>query len=312
MEHLPTELLGEIFQYFSSGELVQLFSSLNARFSRLIRSFNRLAYCTSRNDLSTHFFPYIRCLILDTAIDYRLDYFIHLRRLILVYVTDDFMSQLVHPSILPNLEHLSLAHQVHPCFMPDLRRRIFSNSFPRLQSCYISRMRATLEADEWTQSPSLCAIELNDIDSPGYRSILAACPNLRSLKFKLRSRSNLTAPMFKHRKLKRLAIDLTYDDWPWDDHMLEMYLACTPHLEQLSVYRWTSTDDCLVARLEHYDWLSSVVNQQLPSLVRFHFYLHVNCWSKAIRDASPSKSNQLQRDFHYAYQYRCQSRLLFY
>ena len=311
MEHLPNELLAEIFQYFSSGELVRLFSPLNARFGLLIRSLHRLGYCTSRNDLSTHFYPYIRCLILDTAIDYRLDSFIHLRRLILVYVTDDFMSQL-HPSILPNLEYLSLAHQVHPCFMADLRRRIFSNHFPRLQSCYISRTRAPLVADEWTQSPSLCAIELNDIDSSVYRSILAACPNLRSLKFKLRTRSNLPAPVFVHKKLKRLTIDLSYDDWPWDDRMIESYLVCAPHLEQLSVYRWISADDGLSVRLEGYDWLSSVVFKQLSSLVRFHFYLHVNRWSKAIRDAFPSQSNQLQRHFHRAYERRCQSRLLLY
>jgi len=308
LEFLPNELIIELFQYFTTQDLFQSFYNLNFRFNHLIQSLTHLTYSTNRKDNSILSYPYIRTLIINAKIQDRLICFPNIRRLILDYVTDDFILQLTK-DILPNLEYLSIYHKVHPFSMFDLRSKIFSNTFPNLKYCYISRMKPPCSIQQWTQTLSLRCLKVNEINSFIYTSILLACPNLYFLKFKLSIRSKIQSNIVLHTNLKRLIINMTYDDWPWDDTVLEDYLFCVPNLEQFRIYRSIPGDLNIMDYLEGYDWCSSIISSHLLSLYRFQFDLCVRRSNGLIELDFQNICYRLKRIFNNVYKDRYQFRL---
>jgi hypothetical protein len=309
LEFLPNELIIELFQYFTTQDLFQSFYNLNFRFNHLIQCLTHLTYSTNRKDNSILSYPYIRTLIINAKIQDRLICFPNIRRLILDYVTDDFILQLTK-DILPNLEYLSIYHKVHPFSMFDLRSKIFSNTFPNLKYCYISRMKPPCSIQQWTQTLSLRCLKVNEINSFIYTSILLACPNLYFLKFKLSIRSKIQSNIVLHTNLKRLIINMTYDDWPWDDTVLQDYLFCVPNLEQFRIYRSISGDlNIMDGYLEGYDWCSSIISSHLLSLYRFQFDLCVRRSNGLIELDFQDICYRLKRIFNNVYNDRYQFRL---
>jgi hypothetical protein len=271
LEFLPNELLIELFKYFQTEDLFRIFYNLNFRFNYLIQSLIHLSYSTDKHDHLSY--PYIRTLIINSIIIDKLHFFPNVRRLMLNYVTNDLISQL-NTDTLPNLEHLSINHKVHPYHMLDLRNKIFSSTFPYLKSCYISRMNSF---QSWTQTFSLRFLTLNDIDSSIYLSILSACPNLYFLKFKLSIKSKIQSNLVLHTNLKHLIINMNSDYWPWDDQIFEDYFLCIPNLEQFRISRSIGRDTTMINYLQYYDWLSSIITtSHLFLLDHFRFDLYFN------------------------------------
>ncbi|CAF4232901.1 unnamed protein product [Rotaria socialis] len=216
----------------------------------------------------------IQIELINTKLEDKLSCFPNIHRILLDYVTDDLITQF-NSQVLPCLEYLSVSHKVSPFYMPDLRGKIFSNGFPNLKSCYISRMKPAYTLREWTRSPSLRFLRLNDIDASIYTSILLACPNLYYLKFRLPERSKIESNIVLHSNLKRLLINLNHDEWPWDDNFLDGYLACVPNLEKLRINRSVSVDSNVMNFLQHYDWLLSTISKRLLVIDRFEFDFNV-------------------------------------
>jgi hypothetical protein len=276
LEFLPNEILIECFRYLYADELFELFYRLNSRFHCLIPSLTHLTYKT-KNKTNDHFFYlYIRTLYLCHPIDDHLFQFNRIRRLYLTYVTDAFMKHW-NTNILFNLEFLSIDYCVHPCYMSELRRKIFSSQFPRLYSCSIARMPTSLLQQTWTQSLAIRILRVNEINGAMFILILSVCPNLFDFTSKLSMKSTILSPVSIHRQLKHLTLHLIDDDWPWNDHMLDDYLVCVPDIEQLRLYRTiarhTNTIDDYLA---HYDWLSSIIIRCCFHMKSFLFHVNIN------------------------------------
>ena len=310
LEFLPNELIVELFKYFKTQDLFQAFYNLNTRFNYLIHSLTHLTYSTNETDNYPPSYPFIRTLIIDTKIEDRLNCFPHVRRLILDYITDDLISQL-NTSILPNLEHLSIYHKVNPLYMPDLRTKVFSNIFPTLKYCYISRMKPPYEIQKWTQSLSLRCLKLTNIDSFIYTSVLTACPNLYYLKFNLLNQSAIQSDIVLHTNLKQLVINMIHDDWPWDDSVIEVYLSCVPNLEQFRIYRSVSGDLNVMDYFQYYDWLLSIISSRLVLLSQFKFVLWIKRFNGLINCPLQDIYYCLERKFNNVYKGRYRSRLVF-
>ncbi|CAF1233866.1 unnamed protein product [Rotaria sp. Silwood1] len=309
LENLPNEIIIELFKYLKARDLFQAFYNLNSRFNDLIQSLTHLTYSTDKNDNCTLSYPYIYTLIINTKIENKLTCFPNIHRIILDYVTDNLISQL-NNRILPNLEYLAISHRVSPFYMPDLRAIIFSNTFPNLKYCYISRMTPPYTSREWTQSLSLRFLKLNDIDASIYISILLACPNLYFLKFKLPIKSKMQSNIVSHINLKRLIINMHYDEWPWDDSVLEDYLFCVPNLEQFKICRSISIDSNKMDYFQYYDWLSPIISKNLLVLDRFEFDLRIKRPSGLIEYDFQDICRCLKKNFNNIFQGRYQSQLL--
>ncbi|CAF4578456.1 unnamed protein product [Rotaria sp. Silwood2] len=309
LENLPNEIIIELFKYIKARDLFQSFYNLNSRFNYLIQSLTHLTYSTDKNDNYTLSYPFICTLIINTKIENKLTCFSNLHRLILDYVTDDLISQL-NNNILPNLEYLAISHTVGPFYMPDLRAIIFSNTFSNLKYCYISRMTPPYTSREWTQSLSLRFLKVNDIDSSIYISILLACPNLYFLKFKLPKKSKIQSHIVVHTSLKRLIINMHYDEWPWDDSILEDYLSCVPNLEQFRICRSISVDSNTIGYFQCYDWLSTIISKHLLTLDRFKFDLRIKRPSGLIEYDFQDICRCLKKTFNNIFKDRYQSRLV--
>ncbi|CAF2074315.1 unnamed protein product [Rotaria magnacalcarata] len=308
-ESLPNEIIIELFKYLEARDLIQAFYHLNSRFNCLIRSLTHLIYSTNKNDNCILSYSFIYTLVINTKIEDKLSCFPNIHRIVLDYVTDDLITQF-NSQALPYLEYLSVSHKVSPFYMPDLRGKIFSNEFPNLKSCYISRMKPAYTLREWTRSPSLRFLKLNDIDASIYTSILLACPNLYYLKFRLPERSKIESNIMLHSNLKRLLINLNHDEWPWDDNVLDGYLACVPNLEKLRINRSVSVDSNVMNFFQHYDWLLPTISKRLLVIDRFEFDFNIKRANGFVEYDLQEISRCLTNKFNNVYRNRFNSRLV--
>lgn len=309
LESLPNEIIIEIFRYFETRDLFQAFYNLNHRFNTLVQSLTHLIYSTNKTDNLPISYPFIYTLVINTSVENTLTCFPNVHRIILDYVTDNLMTQL-NSRVLPYLEYLSISHKVSPFYMPDLRGKIFSNAFPNLKYCYISRMKPAYTLREWTQSSSLRYLKVNEIDASVYTSILLACPNLYFFKFKLPTRLKLEPNNVSHTNLKRLVINMNYDEWPWDDTILEGYLLCVPNLEEFRVSRSISVDSNIMNSFQSYDWLLSIISKYLLLLNQFIFDLSVKRSNGFIEYDHGKICQCFKTKFNNVYKGRFQSRLV--
>lgn len=309
LEFLPNEIIIELFKYLKTSELFQSFYNLNFRFNSSIQSLTHLIYSTNKTDNHILSYPFVYTLIINNKIQDKLNCFPNVHRLILDYVTDDLISQL-NSSILPNLEYLSIEHKVHPFHISDLRQKIFSSTFPKLKSCYISRIKLPDLFQLWTQTLSLRFLKLNDIDSFIYISILSLCPNLYLLKFKLSIPTKIESNIVLHYNLKQLIINMNYDNYPWDDMILKDYLLCLPNLEQLKISRSVAKDVNMINSLDKYDWLCSIISSHLVLLNQFKFRLYFNRSNSLIELDFLEICCRLKRNFNKIYKGQYQSRLV--
>jgi hypothetical protein len=270
LEFLPNELLIYIFQYIQPRDLFHAFYNLNFRFNILLQTLPYLSFTLSINNSNPDdFFPYIRILMINRAIDINLNYFTRIRYLILRYPTDQLLAQLNHDT-LPCLEHLCVNH-MHISLLnriPDLCDKIFSDIFPNLQSSYLCQWETITNSQGWRQSSSLRILKVGTIDLVIYKAILSSCSNLYFLQLATILPNNKLFNITPHRNLKRMIIKTTSFVRPWNDDDVSCCLSYVPCLEYLCVHR---TNMMIIPK---YDWLASMIACHLPCLQRFDFYLH--------------------------------------
>ena len=306
-ESLADVTLLELFQYFYSDELVDIFWPLNQRFQCLIQSMPNLIYLSNRKNDNFSFFSLIQTVVLRNPLDELLNCFSNLRRLYLNYATENLVDNLRNNRF-PHLTHLSIDRRVNPFYMPALVELVFNDGLPRLQSCYLSRIRSPTIDQTWTKSSHLRILRVNELDATMFRSILLVCPNLMDLKWKLLTESTEELQPIEHRHMKRMTVKIIAEEWPWNDRRLKTYLSCVPNLEQFIIHRSISSQTSSVDSLHSYDWLSTILMQTCPFVQRFLFRIsHFHFDSFEIEKFS----RLFTRKFHRFYQNSSQYRLSF-
>lgn len=271
LEHLPNELLIDIFQYFNVQDLFQAFYNLNFRFNILLQTLNSLLLTLPYNySIYDNYFPYIRILIINRAIDINLNYFSQIQHLILRYPTDRLLAQL-NNEMLPCLKHLRINH-MHVSVLdriPELCKKIFSNTFPNLVTCYLFEWSIIPKFQECTQLLSLRVLKIGTIDLFIYKAILSVCPNLYFFQLATVLPNHTYFDINQHRNLKRMTIRTIAFVQPWEDENINICLSYVPYLEYLCIHR---ADKKVTSK---YDWFASVITRDLLFLRQFDFYLHV-------------------------------------
>jgi hypothetical protein len=270
LELLPNEILIDLFRYFHPRDLFQAFYNLNSHFNILLQTLHYLSLTLSTNySNKDDYFPYIRILIINRAVDINLNYFSQIHHLILRYPTDKLLNQLNNQT-LPYLKHLRINH-MHISVLnriSDVCEKIFSNTFSNLESCYLFEWGTITKIQNWTQLPSLRILKVGTIDLLVYKAILSVCPNLYFLQLATILPNNTHFNINQHRNLKRMIIRTTAFVQPWKDEDISCCFSYVPYLEYLSLHR---TDMMIVSK---YDWLAPIIACYLPFLRQFDFYLH--------------------------------------
>ncbi|UJR18864.1 hypothetical protein I4U23_021992 [Adineta vaga] len=171
-EHLPVEILAEIFTFLSLPELVKAFCNLNSYIDSIIQSVNTVKYMVMVRYNETvainllRFCPaaIVRLTIIHaTTVD--LTSLINLRSLTLKYGT-----HIQFNSIRP--QYFSKLKVLH------LYAIILSNGFPQLQKCTAVRLGDFEYSETWTGSPALRYLHLNMKTEYDRQKLLLLCPNL--------------------------------------------------------------------------------------------------------------------------------------
>ncbi|CAF1264692.1 unnamed protein product [Adineta ricciae] len=190
LEHLPVEILAEIFTFLSSSELCKTFSNLNSRINSIIQSMITVSHVVKYDD--TDAINYLHCfpasivrLVLIHAKTVDFTSLINLRSLTLKYGTLAQFND-IRPQHFPKLETLHLYAVFHTPdqsngrTVNDLFQVILSNGFPQLRTCTAVRLGDFEYNETWTGSPTLCHLHLNMKTADDHQKLLLLCPNLKS------------------------------------------------------------------------------------------------------------------------------------
>jgi hypothetical protein len=275
LEHLPNELLMDIFKYIDARMLYQNFYNLNSRLNILLESLTQLwlvLYPLKTNDYDELFASRIHTLIVHSDVHFTLSRYVNVRRLILYDSKHDQISQIMLEGFY--LETISL---ISPrCFYStfNFHEMIFSNQFPYLKSSYLTTVYSpSFEVRQlsWSQSPSIRSLCISSHDSLIHLAILNACPNLYSLHLILYQLDHTPTNIKFHRNLKQLKLVLNSLIWPSDETIFQTFFSLIPCLERLIIERTILLPDDLL----HFDWLAKIITQELLLLKQFRFYLHL-------------------------------------
>lgn len=279
LEDLPNELLTDVFKNLDARDLFRAFSHLNARFNCLIRSFGYLQLRCHLADalsikLNEEYFPfYVHTLIVDPWTNFPLYRFVNVRRLILTGPLPQILVQL-KADAMPYLEHLSVIYSYAMYEIVVLHEKIFSNTFLRLSSCELIENNTVTTLPNCHVCPTINKLKLSYIDARIFLLILNNCPNLTHFEFTL-SFTPITGDFaLSHSNLRYLTIELTGEDWSYDDYLLGQYIRCVPHLEHFTVLR-RSYSKILELYLEQYDWLATMIEQCFIQLRSFRYAIRL-------------------------------------
>jgi len=314
-EHLPNELIIDLFQHFHADELFQIFHNLNKRFNDLFKSINYLSLIISienQNQIENfHLFSsYLYALTIDGYFDLNLSIFNKIRRLTLINPTDKLLEQF-DLCRFDNLEHFSVTcvgptYRIH--YLHDM---IFSNRFPNLKSYYNLNYEKIRSTEQWSDSPIIRILKIGFVEFSTFKAILSTCPNLYYLDFGIEIENEFSSKIEPHLNLKQLILRTSYNNWPTNEN-LSILFACIPNLEKLSIHR---KDNISIIRKSFikYDWLSSMINSYFPLLCRFYCYFHIfKLGNSKIRIGPNLKDivNQIIENFHSVHNNRSQARLI--
>lgn len=275
LEALPNEILCQICEYFDARDLYGTFFDLNLRFNRLLRSLPHLSlrfhsiYDDRIPDASLIFASQLYSLIIHAEQPISFVPFSGIRRLTIWYPTDEQLMQIDGRSF-PHLEYLSISYTVAKSSICNLYEKIFSNNFPRLQSCFLYGRETPRNSSNWSESPRLQHVHVTS----NYPSILMACPHLTSLNLSMPKFHRYPIAASPHLHLKRLRLILTSITWFDDDQHLEILFRAVPNIERFSLHKIFSLTNA-IDHLLQYDWLSSLLARYLPFLQQFIFHLYI-------------------------------------
>jgi hypothetical protein len=261
LEVLPNELLVEIFEYFTARELYCIFYGLNRRFRSIVDSISDLSLTVSDHtfyELSGLDGRRVRKLSIDgaTKIDLRL----YPQTLALRWIrpVDAALRQLCSFDGFPCMKHLSILYTKPSGSIARLHQLIFSNGFPLIRTCRLSRIDAICS---WTSSPNLRTLLVCGTNEPlMFQRILGACPNLSRLHLHLLGSVHSVSTMTNvHRNLKRLYLTSS-----WSLYYLENVLRMVPGLVLFNG-KWLVREQPIL----YFQQLSDTFNRFLPHLNRF-------------------------------------------
>jgi len=317
-EHLPNELIIDLFQYFHADELFQIFHNLNKRFNDLFKSINYLSLIISKQNQNQidNFHPfssYLYALTIDGYIDLNLSIFNKIRRLTLINPTDKLLEQF-DLCRFDNLEHFSVTcvgptYRIH--YLHDM---IFSNRFPNLKSYYNLNYEKIRSTEQWSDSPIIRILKIGFVEFSTFKAILSICPNLYYLDFGIIIPSKSSSKIEPHSNLKQLILRTKYNTWPVNQNLsiFEDLFTCIPNLEKLSIHRRDNISIISKSFIK-YDWLSSILNSYFPLLHRFYCYFHIFQVRNSRIVVGPHLKNilnQIMDNFQNVYKNRYQARLI--
>ena len=261
VEVLPNELLVDVCQYFTAHELYHAFYGLNRRFRSIIDSISDLHLTiTDHTDhrLTGLDSRRVSKLTIDSTKEIHFRRFSQIRSLQWIR---PLIAQLGHLSASTSfllLEHLSVFDMPVTPLIARLQQLIFSNGFPLVRTCKLSRIDISCP---WTTSPSLRGLQAMGTYEPLlFQRLLMACPNLTRLDFNLVGLIHtVSSPTLVHVNLKRL-----YLTGSWSCGSLETLVVMVPALIVISG-RWKVREQALI----YFQLLSNTFNRQLPFLNRF-------------------------------------------
>ncbi|CAF3138262.1 unnamed protein product [Rotaria sp. Silwood2] len=315
LEHLPNEMLAEIFEYISTQTLFQPFYNLNYRLNTVIQSLNShyLSLTTTDCDQIERYnfiAPYISILLIEGRAQLNLNYFTNIRRLILIQSTDEFVEQLerVH---LPYLEHLviNLGNRRENDCMPYYWNRIFSYDLPYLNICCMYNINLTWTCSSWRQMLSLHILKIGDIDILVYELILSSCPNLCFFKFTRLISNKKPTNIIQHMNLKKLIIVIPWFEELSQDCLMNDFFSYVPNLEKLIFHR-TNESKAINENYLQYDWYISSITSYLPLLSHFIYYFHILKSNWLINSTHPNIFDQIQEHFNYIHRHVYQRRFI--
>jgi hypothetical protein len=307
LESLPNEILIDLYEYFDVRELEKQFFNLNYRFNSLLKSLSHLTLYLqipydNLLDYHTIFSSQIYTIKIYSQQNLNLKQFFNLHRLTIWYPTDEQIFQIQTESF-SYLEYLSVSFTVAKSSISSLYKKIFSNGFPLLKTCFLSGCESPLNITEWNQSPNLQYLHITS----NYSSILTSCPNLYFLNLTLPTLYDISIPLNPHFKLKRLRLVLTSIVWLEDDKNFEILFISIPTLERFSLDKLFSITNSIDLLL-NYDWLSTILIRCLPLLKQMIYHLYIlNLFNLDQTDLNKnlpkihenfSKIYQNQFDFH--------------
>ncbi|UJR14521.1 hypothetical protein I4U23_001517 [Adineta vaga] len=234
IEHLPNEVLLDLFEYIDIRDLFHGFWNLNKRLNCLIRSLDKLSLNLERNEsiVITFFSNQIIHLILNTWENIDLKQFPSLQSLILYQITKDQLQQ-IRSEFMPQLRYLSTSSIPEFTLMPQLAQRLFSNEFPSIHSLDLGIVNIP-HLRTWHQSPSLQSITIRCNNPTLVLFILASSPNLRYLQadFLLNTISIFhQSPSIIHHSLKHFHLLDPYHQLSFNH--IHKLLALIPNVQKI-------------------------------------------------------------------------------
>jgi hypothetical protein len=263
-EHLPNELLLDVFEYIDTRDLHRGFWGLNSRFDNILRSLKNLSLVIEKNDpsLIAIFASRIIRLEVNTWHEIDLSRFRNLQSLKLCHTTRNQVTK-IRPDVIPNLVYLSLSVAVDFWSSAQLAQDVFSNGFPSLRYADLGRIDIPYTRS-WSLSPHLRSVCVCCSDPIIVPLILAACPRLFSLQVQIfgeNHRIDLPSLRLNH-PLKRFTFADSYGVLSLND--INVVLTYVPNIEYIHLTLFEMSFTCLARSLIH----------RLQQLHRFDCYIN--------------------------------------
>lgn len=263
-EHLPNELLFDVFEYIDTRDLYYGFWGLNSRFDDILRSLKNLSLLMEKNDplLITLFASRIVRLEVNTWHEIDLSRFFNLKSLKLSRTTRNQVIK-IRPDALPNLVYLSVSLTFDFWSSAQLAQDVFSNGFPSLRHADLGRVDIPYTRS-WSLSHHLHSVSVCSSDPIIVPLTLAACPRLRSLQVQLfgdNHRIDLPSLRLNH-PLKRFTFADSYGVLSLND--IDIILTYIPNVEYIHLTLFEMSFTCLARTLVH----------RLLRLYRFDCYIN--------------------------------------
>ncbi|CAF1316428.1 unnamed protein product [Adineta ricciae] len=279
-EHLPNELIYDVFQYLDTRDLYYGFWRLNSRLNAILRSLRNLSLTMDKNDpaLISVFSPRVVQLKLNTWHEIDLTRFSKLRVLILQRTTRFQVAQ-IRPHVIPYLRYLSLSLAFDFWSSAQLAEDVFSNGFPLLRYADLGRVDVPYTRS-WSLSPHLLSVCVCSGDPIIIPLILVSCPYLRSLQVQVfGDNHHIDLPTLRlNHPLKRFTFVDSYGVLSLSDMSLLLSYVLSVEYIHLTLFEISFTR------------LASILNHHLHRLKTFDCYIHdsaVNADLDEIRAMNP-------------------------
>jgi hypothetical protein len=263
-EHLPNELLLDVFDYVDTRDLCHGFWALNSRFDNLLRSLKNLSLIIEKDETSVTlvFGHQIVRLVVDISDEIDFRQYRNLRSLTLVEPIKIHLER-IQTGQIPNLVRLFHGRTDDYVSLRQHAHNVFSNGFPFLCHADFEALSSGI-THSWFQSPSIRSVFINCANMNVVPYILSSCPQLYYFQVNIWTNYNtlrIRSPRRDH-PLQRFILR-NHTDLASVDH-IDILLAYMPNVESLTL--------CFTVEVPFDHVACSIVNR-LHRLRRFDCYI---------------------------------------